>query len=241
MALPKIDTPLYELNLPISGKHISFRPFLVKEQKNLLMAYEADDAETINNNIKQILNNCLLTEKLDIEELPIVDIEFFFINLRARSVGEVIDAKYRCNADVDGKECGNIMDTKVNILDINLKKNESITDIIPITTSISIKMKYPTLATVKNASKVNDDTDLAIGMVADSIDCIYDAEQCYYAKESTREELMEFVGSLNASQFAKIEEFFDNLPKLDKTIEVKCSKCGFNHNIYFEGLESFFA
>ena len=241
MALPKIDVPVYELDLPVSKKHIRFRPFLVKEQKNLLMAYEADDAETINNNIRQILSNCLLSEKIDIDDLPIVDIEFFFINLRARSVGEVVDAKYRCNAEVDGKECGNIMDTKVNILDINIKQNETVSDIISITPNISIKMKYPTLQTVKNAASVSNDNDLALGMVADSIDCIYDGEQCYYANESTREELLEFVGSLNSSQFAKIEEFFDNLPKLDKNIEVKCSKCGFNHKIYFEGLESFFA
>lgn len=241
MALPKIDLPVYELDLPVSKKHIKFRPFLVKEQKNLLMAYEADDAETINNNIRQILTNCLLTEKLNIDDLPIVDVEFFFINLRARSVGEIVDARYRCNIVTDGKECGNMMDTKVNILDINIKQNEDISDIIQLTNTISIKLGYPKLSMIKNAANTDDAGDIALGMVADSIECIYDGEQCYYANESTREELLEFVGSLNQTQFSKIEQFFENLPKLDKTIEVKCSKCGFDHKIYFEGLESFFA
>lgn len=241
MALPKIDLPVYELDLPVSKKHIKFRPFLVKEQKNLLMAYEADDAETINNNIRQILTNCLLTEKLNIDDLPIVDVEFFFINLRARSVGEIVDARYRCNIVTDGKECGNMMDTKVNILDINIKQNEDISDIIQLNNTISIKLGYPKLSMIKNAANTDDAGDIALGMVADSIECIYDGEQCYYANESTREELLEFVGSLNQTQFSKIEQFFENLPKLDKTIEVKCSKCGFDHKIYFEGLESFFA
>ena len=148
MALPKIDTPVFEIDLPISNKHVRFRPFLVKEQKNLLMAMEANDAETINNNIRQILNNCTLSE-LDIDEIPIIDVEYYFLQLRARSVGEVVEARYRCNVTTpDGEECGNIMKGDVNILNINLEDGVKPDDIIKLTDSLSVKMKYPQFSTI---------------------------------------------------------------------------------------------
>ena len=240
MSLPKIDTPIYELDLPISNKHIKFRPFLIKEQKNLLMALEADDADTINNNIKQVLMNCTLTEGIDIDTLPIVDIEYYFLNLRARSVSEIVEARYICNNEVDGVECGNMMETQINVLDIAVKKDDSIKDLIQLTDKVSVKLKYPQFKSVRKAAEISDITDLAMMMIVDSIDCIYDSQQSYQAKDSSREELIEFVESLNQAQFSKIEEFFENLPQLDKTLDVKCSKCGFDHTIFFEGLESFF-
>jgi|FreactcultureFD7_1027221.scaffolds.fasta_scaffold09392_3 hypothetical protein len=240
MALPKIDSPIFELDLPLSGKHIRFRPFLVKEQKNLLMALEADDVETINNNIKQVLNNCLLDDNLDIDTLPILDIEYYFLNLRARSVSEVVEAKYKCNNPVDDKECGNIMDANINVLDIKVTKDENIKEIIQINDTIAVKLKYPTFSSIANAAEVKDVNEIALQMVVDSIDTIYDGQQSFPAKESSKEELMEFVESLNQHQFQKIQEFFENLPKLDKLINLKCKKCGFDHVIVFEGLESFF-
>lgn len=241
MPLPKIDTPVYEIELPISKKKIKFRPFLVKEQKNLLMAFEADDVDTINSSIKQVLNNCTIGEDLDIDELPIVDVEYYFLNLRAKSVGEVVEARYRCNVtQPDGQECKNIMEKEINILDVEVVHNENIKNIIQINSTIAVKMKYPQFDSIKKAAMTDDINDVALGMIADSIECIYDGEQVFYAKETTREELIEFVGSLNTTQFKNIEEFFDNLPKLNKKVHMKCSKCGFEHEIYFEGLESFF-
>jgi rubrerythrin len=240
MALPKIDSPIFELDLPLSGNHIRFRPFLVKEQKNLLMALEADDVETINNNIKQVLNNCLLDDNLDIDTLPILDIEYYFLNLRARSVSEVVEAKYKCNNPVDDKECGNIMDANINVLDIKVTKDENIKEIIQINDTIAVKLKYPTFSSIANAAEVKDVNEIALQMVVDSIDTIYDGQQSFPAKESSKSELMEFVESLNQHQFQKIQEFFENLPKLDKLINLKCKKCGFDHVIVFEGLESFF-
>ena len=123
MALPKIDSPIYELDLPLSKKHVKYRPFLVKEQRNLMMAFESDEYDTIEKNIKQVLVNCTINEDIDIDELPIVDVEYYFINLRAKSVGEVVESKYRCNNEVPNeeggtKECGNIMETKINLTEI---------------------------------------------------------------------------------------------------------------------------
>ena len=240
MALPKLDAPVYELELPLSKKQIRFRPFLVKEQRNLMMAMESEDKETIESNIKQVLHNCTLTENIDINKLPILDVEYYFIHLRARSVGEIVDNKYRCENVVEDVTCNNLMDVKVNLLDIKIDKNENIKDEIPLNSQISIKLKYPEFSIMEKATKFESSTDLAFQMIIDSIEYIYDGQQFHYAKESTQAELIEFVESLNREQFAKIEEFFDNLPKLNKKIEIKCGKCGFDHTIEVEGLESFF-
>jgi hypothetical protein len=239
MALPKIDAPVYELNLPLSKKHIRFRPFLVKEQRNLMMAMESDDKDTIEKNIRQVLHNCTLTENVDIDRLPILDVEYYFIQLRARSVGEVVDNKYRCENVVDDKTCGNLMDSELNLLDIQVDFPDNQSDTIQLTDKLSIKLKYPefSILTSKNSDNVND---LAFNMIINSIEYIFDGEQYYYAKESTQEELVEFIESLNQQQFEKIENFFDNLPTLHKTVEMKCGKCGFQHKIEVEGLEGFF-
>lgn len=239
MALPKVDTPIYELDLPLSKKHIRFRPFLVKEQRNLLMALEANDSETIEQNIRQVLLNCTLTE-IDFDSLPVLDVEYYFLNLRARSVGEVVQNKYKCNNEVEDKECGNIMDVDVNILDIKVDMPETIKDEIRVTDKIVVKLKYPQFSIVKRAINTESATDLAFDMIAESIEYIYDGEQFHYAKEQEPEDLVDFVESLNQTQFAKLEEFFNNLPKLNKNIEMDCKKCGFHHKIKVEGLESFF-
>jgi hypothetical protein len=239
MALPKIDAPVYELTLPLSKKQVRFRPFLVKEQRNLMMALESDDKETIEKNIRQVLTNCTITDGVDIDKLPILDVEFFFINLRARSVGEVVDNRYRCENVVNDKKCGNLMETKINLLDIKVNFPENVKDEIQLNDKLSIKLKYPEFSIISGAGE-SSATDLAFNMIINSIEHIYDGQQYYYAKESTKEELVEFIESLNTEQFAKIEEFFENLPTLNKTIEMDCSKCGFHHKIEVEGLESFF-
>jgi len=240
MALPKIDVPIYELDLPLSKKHIRFRPFLVKEQRNLMMAMEANDSETIEKNIKQVLHNCTLTEDINVDTLPIIDVEYYFLNLRARSVGEVIESKYRCENEVDGKKCGTLMESKVNLLDINVDMTNVPDSNIKLTNKISIGMKYPEFSIIERAAKFENPTDMAFDMIAESVDYIFDGEQYYYAKETNPGELIEFIESLNQDQFSKIEEFFNNMPKLDKTIEMTCKKCKFHHKINVEGLESFF-
>ena len=240
MALPKIDTPIYELTLPLSKKHIRFRPFLVKEQRNLMMAMESEDRDTIEKNIKQVLHNCTMTENIDIDSLPIIDIEYYFIQLRARSVGEVVDNKYKCENPVGDTTCGNLMDVKFNLLDIQITKNGDIKDEIQLTDTISIKLGYPKFSSLNAVSDAESATDMAFNMIVDSVIHIFDGEQFFYANETSPGEIMEFIESLNQEQFAKIEEFFDNLPTLNKKIEMDCKKCGFHHAIEVEGLENFF-
>jgi hypothetical protein len=241
MALPKIDTPVYDLELPLSKKKIRFRPFLVKEQRNLLMAMESDDKETIERNIRQVLHNCTLTEGLDIDRLPIIDVEFYFLNLRARSIGEIVQSKYRCENVVEEKTCGNLMTAELNILEIHPDMTNVVNDIIQINNAISVKLKYPEFSVLERANKFESITDMAFDMIAESVEYIFDGEQYYYAAESEPDEIIEFIESLSQEQFSKIENFFNNLPKLNKKIEMDCKKCKFHHTIEVEGLDSFFA
>jgi hypothetical protein len=240
MALPKIDIPTYELDLPVSKKHIKFRPFLVKEQRNLLMAMESSDSTATQQAIRDILFNCTITENIDIDKLPIVDIEYYFINLRAKSVGEMVESRYRCNNVVEDKECGNIMETEIDLQNISVEINEDISSEIKLTPQITIKLKYPEFGIVQDSVGLESIAATTFNMIAKSIEYIYDGEQFYYGADASQEEMLEFVEGMNQEQFAKVENFFNNLPKLKKDINVVCSKCGFHHNIEVEGLESFF-
>jgi hypothetical protein len=241
MALPKLDTPVYELELPLSKKKIKFRPFLVKEQRNLLMALEANDSETVKTNIKNVLASCTLSDDIDIEHLPVTDVEFYFLNLRARSVGEVVENSYKCNNEVEiDKVCGNIMDVKVNLLDISIEMPEGVNDTIRITDKITLKLKYPEFSVMEKINADSSIEEFAFKMIADSIEYIHDGEQFYYAKESSPEELLDFVESLNQQQFDKLQEFFEKLPRLRTKVDFKCNKCGYDHSMDVEGLESFF-
>lgn len=241
MALPKIDTPTYEVTLPLSKKKITYRPFLVKEQKNLMMAIEADDSETIERNIRQVLVNCTLTPGIDIDELPVIDVEFYFLQLRARSVGEIVENKYTCTNEVNGTKCGGTMEASFNLLDIKVDIPKDVKDVIQLTDTITIKMKYPQFAIVERLKTMDSSVDIAFEIMAESVEYIFDGEQYYYANETSKEELIQFIETLNQDQFNKIEQFFENLPKLNKKLELKCGKCGFEHKINVEGLESFFA
>ena len=238
--LPKIEAPSYELVLPVSNKTIKFRPFLVKEQKILLMAMESGEKSVIENNIRQVLQNCALTP-IDVENLPLIDIEFFFLNLRARSIGEVIETKYKCENEVDGKPCGAVNDVSFNILDTQVEMPEEKSDLIPITDTIGIKMKYPDFSVIKKLEQAETITDIGFELVIDCIDYVYDGDNLYHAHETPKEELMQFLESLTKEQFDKLESFVDNMPKLEKKINFICTKCGFNHNINVQGLDDFFS
>ena len=240
MALPKLEVPTYELELPVSKKNIKYRPYLVKEQKALMMALESSDAKTIQHNVREILNVCTLSKDVDIDDLPIIDIEYYFVQLRAKSVGEISESKYRCNNEVEEKICGNVMEAKINLTEIEPVQEEYVDPEIAITDKITVKMKYPPFRLVKDSIELDDITEVTFNMIANCIDHIYDGEQFYYSKEVSTEELVEFIEQLNQEQFEKLERFFNSVPKLSKRIDMKCSKCGFEHHLNVEGLESFF-
>lgn len=239
MALPKIDVPTFKLTLPASKKNITFRPFLVKEQKNLLMAMESNDSEMIEENIKRILQNCT-EEDIDISTLPLVDVEYYFLNLRAKSVGELIESKYKCNNEVDGNLCGKIIDTSFNLTDVKVDFPKDISDVIQLTKDIGVKLKYPDFRVVSELKNLKSSTDMAFEIVINCIDYVFDGDSMYHASETPKKELISFLESLTKEQFSKIEKFIENVPKLSKHIEFDCPKCGYHHSVDVEGLQDFF-
>jgi hypothetical protein len=245
MALPKIDVPTYETTLISSGKKVKYRPFLVKEQKLFLMAAQSDDEKETVDVVKQVLNNCIITD-IDIESLPTFDLEYLFMKLRARSVGEVVNLKYNCNNTVkddkgEDKVCGGLVKFDLNLLEIEPTRNEEHNNKIEITDKLGIVMKYPTLGMVKNFDNLqNESIDTIIEIIVGCIDFIYDADQMYYAKDSTKEELMEFVDNLQQDDLEKIQKFFTTMPKISKPLDFKCGKCGYEEKIVVEGIQNFF-
>jgi hypothetical protein len=240
MALPKLEVPTYELELPLSKKYIKFRPYLVKEQKSLMMAMESSDAKTIQHNVREILNVCTLNKDVDIDELPIIDIEYYFLQLRAKSVGEVADSKYRCNNEVEDKVCGNIMEAKIDLTQIMPVQEEYVDPEIQLNDQIMIRMKYPPFKLISDSIEMDDITEVTFHMIANSIEYIYDGDQFHYARDQTTEDLVDFIEQLSQEQFEKLEKFFNSVPKLKKDLDITCSKCGFEHHLHVEGLESFF-
>jgi hypothetical protein len=241
--LPKIDVPLYDLILPLSKKKIQIRPFLVKEEKILLMATESEDESAILTAIKQIVNNCCLTESVDIELLPISDLEFIFFNLRARSISEVVELRYKCNNKIhvgeEEKICGNMVEFDVNILDIKPEIPENHTNKIELSPTMGVVMKYPNFKILDRISSTTE-SEMLIETTLACIDYIYDEEEIHYAKDVSKEELTEFLESMNRGQFLKLQDFFETIPKITKEIDFNCNKCGYEEKMVLEGIQSFF-
>jgi hypothetical protein len=236
--LPKIEAPTYTITLPVSKTKLTFRPFLVKEQKILLMAMESQDEETAQTNVRQVLQNCTVSE-VDIDSLPMVDVEYYFLNLRAKSIGEIVETKYKCENTVDDKVCNNTLDVKFNALDVDITIPEN-DEVIKLTDHIGVKMRYPNFSVIEKMKNTDSLTDVAFELTRECIEYVYDDDAFYYSHETPKQELNDFLESLTKEQFEKIESFVDNLPSIQKTIDVKCSKCGFDHKIVLKDLNSFF-
>jgi hypothetical protein len=241
--LPKLDVPIYDLTLPLSKKKIQIRPFLVKEEKIFLMAAEADDEDSILSAVKQIVNNCCLTENIDIESLPISDVEYIFFNLRARSISEVVELKYKCNnkvhVDEEEKICGNLVEFEVNILDIKPEIPENHTNKVELSPTMGVVMKYPNFKMLDKISS-SSESEILMETTLGCIDYIYDEDEIYYSKDVTKKELTDFLESMNRSQFLKLQEFFETIPKITKEVEFKCNKCGYEEKMVLEGIQNFF-
>lgn len=239
MALPKIQTPVFETKLLSNGKVIEYRQFLVKEQKILLIASESKEEKDTVKAVKQVLNNCIITPDIDVDNLPIFDIEYLFLQLRARSVGETAKLKYKCNNTVgENKElCGNVVKIFVNLLEINPTFDKDHSNDIKLSDKLGIVMKYPTFNMVEKLN-IKSEVDM-LNVISVLIDYIYDEDQIYYAKDSTKEELDEFVDGMSEDDTAKIRKFFNTMPKIQKDVEFKCKACGYTEVMHLEGIQSF--
>ena len=230
MSLPKLSTPTYELILPSNGKKITYRPFLVKEHKVLLTLSEADDAE-VGRIIKELVNVCTFN-KLEADKLPHFDIEYIFLNLRAKSIGELVEVIVNC-------ECGEKIPTSFSIDDLKVERKGTATNKIMLDDIHGIQMTYPKFQDVINAYSEND-ADKIVDLIALCVEGVFDNENYWAAKEQTNEELKEFILSLTKKQFDLIEEFFVNAPKIVQNIECDCPKCGKHNSTKLEGLSNFF-
>ena len=240
MPLPKINTPTYELTLPSNNKKVRYRPFLVREEKILVLAMESGDQKQITDAIVEIINDCLLTKNVDVAKLPTFDIEYLFLNVRSKSVGETVEVNVTCPDD--GKTT---VETSINIDDIKVKKDKGHKMIIKLDDKYSMKLKYPSIDQfiVNNFDFDNADTNVsqALSMLSTCIDMIYDQEESWDASESTKEELGEFIDQLNTKQFKEVEQFFKTMPKLTHTLKVKNPNTDVESEVVLEGLVSFFS
>ena len=239
MPLPKIVTPTYELELPSSGETIKYRPFLVKEEKVLVIALESEDNKQITTAIKTVLKNCILTRGIKVEQLPTFDIEYLFLNIRGKSVGETVDVNVTCPDD-------EVTTTKVTIdLDaIQVQKNEEHTNQIKLDDSIMMELKYPSLEQfIKSNFDFSDQNqmDQSFQLIGQCIDKIYTADEVWAAADCTKKEINEFLESMNSNQFKDIEAFFETMPKLQHTVTVTNPKTNVESEVVIEGLASFFA
>jgi hypothetical protein len=238
--LPKLDVPIYETKLISSGQIVRYRPFLVKEQKLFLMASESEDVNETINAIKQVITNCVLDE-IDINTMSTFDIEYLFLQLRARSVGEMVNLNFTCNNNVEeDKKCGNTVKIDLNVLEVQPSLNPEHTNKIQITDKLGIVMKYPTFGMIDTMNLNTEDLSQILDMVVSCIDYIYDDEQVYYAKDTTRKELVEFVENMQQADLEKVSKFFSTLPKIKKDVHFNCTKCGYQEEITLEGVQSFF-
>ena len=238
MPLPKIATPTYELELPSSGKTIKYRPFLVKEEKVLVIAMESEDTKQITNAIKAVLKSCVQTKGIKIETLPTFDIEYLFLNIRGKSVGEELEVNIICPDD--GETSVPVM---VALEDIQVDKSDDHSPQIKLDSKLMMEMKYPSLDEfIKNNFDFNEENqmDQSFQLIASCIDKIYSDEEVWATADCTKKEVNEFLESMNSSQFKLIEKFFETMPKLQHTIEVTNPKTKVKSEVVLEGLASFF-
>ena len=238
MPLPKISTPSYHLILPSTGKEIKYRPFLVREEKLLVLALESENTKQITEAIKTVIKNCIETRGIKVESLPTFDIEYLFLNIRGKSVGEEIEVNVICPDD------GNTtVPVKINVDDVKVQKFDGHDKKIKVDDSVTIEMKYPSLEQfIKNNFDFNatNDMDQAFDLIASCIDKICTADEVWSTADVTKKELQEFLDQMNSSQFKLIEKFFETMPKLSHKVNVINPKTQVENEVVLEGLSSFF-
>ena len=233
MALPKLETQVFELEQPSTGDKIKYRPFLVKEQKVLMLAQESEDVKEVNSALASLISSCTV-EKIDPYSIPMFDIEFLFLRIRGKSVGEKVDLNVLCTDDDKTR-----VKTTLNLSEVNVNMKEGHTNIIDVTDKIKIVMRYPTLKDMVDMDGMQDINNVLL-MMKKCVHEILDGEEVHSRVDMSESELEEFFESLSGQQFEKVTEFFDTMPKIAHAITVKNPKTKKENNIILEGLQSFF-
>ena len=239
MPLPKINTPTYELAIPSTAKKVKYRPFLVREEKILVMALESEDMTQITNAVVDIISNCIQTKGIKVSDLSTFDIEYIFLNIRSKSVGETIEVNITCPDDGETQ-----VKVEINVDDIQIQKDPKHTNIIDLDGDLKMRLKYPALEQfIESNFEYNDENinvDKSLDMIISCIDVIYNEEETWAASDSSKKELKDFVEQMNTKQFKDIENFFVTMPKLSHSIKITNPKTKVESDIVLEGLASFF-
>jgi len=237
MPLPKISTPTYELELPSTGKKIKYRPFLVKEEKILIIAMESEDEKQITNAIKEVISSCIITRGVKVDQLSTFDIEYLFLNIRGKSVGEEVEVMVTCPDDGETQ-----VPTVINLDDIQIQKGKNHSRDIKLDDNLVLRMKYPSLEEfIKNNFSGEEVTvDNTFDLIASCVEQVYSEEESWSAADCTKKELTQFLEQLSSKQFKEIETFFETMPKLSHTVTVTNPKTGVESDIVLEGLTAFF-
>ena len=239
MPLPKIATPTYELELPSTGKTIQYRPFLVKEEKLLVLALESEDTTQITTAIKAVIKACIKTRGIKVETLPTFDIEYLFLNIRGKSVGEVLDVNVICPDDEKTQ-----VTVQIDLDSIECRKTEVHTNKIKLDDTIIMEMKYPSLDQFIKSNfdmKEENQMEQSFDLIASCIDKLYSADEVWASEDCSKKEMSDFLEQLNSSQFKEIEKFFETMPKLSHTIKVTNPETKVKSDVTLEGLAAFFA
>tara|TARA_B100001113_G_C20941755_1_gene549071 strand:+ start:34 stop:756 length:723 start_codon:yes stop_codon:yes gene_type:complete len=240
MPLPKINTPTYELVLPSSGKKIKYRPFLVKEEKILIMALESEDSKQITNAIKDVLTDCILSRGIKIEKLATFDIEYLFLNVRAKSVGETVEVNITCPDDNETQ-----VQIEIDIDSIKVQKSDTHSDIIQLDNDLSLQMNYPSLnqfiETNFEVGEEKSEVEQSLNVIMSCIKQVYSSEEAWDASDCSKKELKDFVEQMNSKQFKQVEDFFNTMPKLAHTLKVTNPNTKVKSDVTIEGLASFFS
>jgi hypothetical protein len=239
MPLPKIATPSYTLEIPSLKKEIKYRPFLVKEEKILIIAMESEDSKQIADAVKNVISNCILTKGIKVEDLATFDIEYLFLNIRGKSVGETVEVLITCPDD--GKTQ---IPISVNLDDIKINIDNSHQRDIKLDDTLTLRMKYPSMKEFIKTNFSNDfnmSVDDTFDLILSCIEQVYSEEESWSASDCTQKELSEFIEQLSSKQFKRVERFFSTMPKLSHTIKVKNPNTGVESEVLLEGLSSFFA
>lgn len=245
--LPAVQTPIYEATFPSNGKKVQYRPFLVKEKKLFLLVKEAKNIKDIVKTIKQILINCVLTP-FDVDDLAIIDLEYMFVLLRARSQGEIIELDMICQNPItevatgNTQPCGTTSKMAINLLDVKIKNTEGHSNKIELTDTIGLVMKYPTFAMSEILDREFTNSAEVLDLVVDSIDYIYDAETVYHTKNEKRDDLVKwFEDNISEAMFDKVKVFFDTVPRVVGEAQFHCDRCGYEEKVELQGIQDFFS
>ena len=239
MPLPKIATPTYELEVPSLKKVIKYRPFLVKEEKILIIAMESQDNKQIGNAVKEVISNCILTKGIKVDDLSTFDIEYLFLNIRGKSVGETVDILITCPDDNETQ-----VPVSINLDDIKVKTEKNHTRDIKLDENLVMRMKYPSLSEFIKSNFNTEESvtvDDSFDLICNCIEQVFSEEESWSASDFSKKELTEFLDQLSSKQFKEIEKFFDTMPKLSHVLTVKNPKTKVESEVVLEGLSAFFA